>query len=96
MKPLPEVITGDVIKYVKEHTKTPKNQENGGAMHVCAASVVGGTLGKPALDPLACAKVRFDGRCYENQGIFFSWCQVANKKRYIFKMFVYDFLKIGY
>lgn len=93
---MPGVTTGDAIKYVKERTKTPKNQENGGAMDVCTASVVGDTRWRPALDLLACTKIRSDGRCYENQSIFFFLMSGGKEKRYIFKMFVYDFLKIGY
>ena len=95
LKPLPEVATGDVTKYVKKLLKTLKNEENGMIMDVCAASIAGGTRWRPTYGALYCTKTGLNSRRYENQSTFFFLVSGSKEKRCNFKMLICDFFKIG-
>ena len=81
-----------------KHPKMPKKdkrKKNGGVLELRVASVVGGSHGRLTLGALHCAKVELDVRCYENQSTFFFLVPRGKEKRSIFKMLVFNFLKIG-
>ena len=58
--------------------------------------LLGVTTGGQLLELLHGSNVEFDGRRYENRSTFFPLLPEGKEKTFILKMFIFEFLKIGY
>ena len=93
LEPLPKVPIGDIIKYVKKRSKTPKKIKKMVRSWMCVQHRL---LGVPAVCQLFvllhCTKVGLGSRGYENRSTFFFLVQRRGKEKKIYsEMLIFDY-----